>query len=118
MTHKVLIYLLVQPKIESVVLKFFRMPHEVSTSELHSIIVFFLCNMCTKCEALSADIKTRLNCKTCVLLNLKQEPQTEVTLRCNHCGVCLNMQMSDPANVEPFSCNNCLWKDDVNKNLQ
>ena len=110
--------MLVQPKSKSVVLKLFRMPYDIAASELNSIIGVFLCKICTKCEAVSADIKTRIDCKTCVLLNIKQEPQTEVTLRCNHCGVCLNMQMSDPANVEPFSCNNCLWKDDVNKNLQ
>ena len=50
----------------------------------------FLCKICTDCEAGSADIKTRLNCKTCVLLNIKEEPQAEFTL----------------------TCDNCLWKDD------
>ena len=48
------------------------------------------------------------------LLNIKQEPQTEVTVTCHHCGLCLDMQMCDPANLDPFSCNNCAWKDDVN----
>ena len=104
-------------KYKSVGWKFLMMPHDVATSKLNCIIGVFLSKMCTKCEAVSADIKTRLNCKTCVLLNIKQEPQTDVTLICNHCGVCLNLQMCDPANVEPFSCDNCLWKDDVNKNV-
>ena len=89
------------------------MPHD----KLDSIIGIFLCKIFTKCEAVSADIKTRLNCKACVLLNIKQEPQTDVTLICNHCGVCFNLQLCDPANVEPLSCDNCLWKDDVDKNV-
>ena len=89
------------------------MPHEVTAS----IIGIFLCKMCTKCEAMSADIKTRLNCKTCVLLNIKHEHQTEVNLICNHCGVCSNLQMRDSTNDEPFSCDNCLWTDDVNENV-
>ena len=88
------------------------MPHDIATSSLISMIGDILCKICTDCEAGSADIKTRLNCKTCVLLNIKEEPQAEFTLTCNHCGVCLNLQMSDPANVETFSCDNCLWKDD------
>ena len=93
------------------------MPHDAATSKLESIIGIFLCKICTKCEAVSADIKTRLNCKACVLLNIKQEPQTDVTLICNPCGVYFNLQMCDPANVERFSCDNCLWKDDIDKNV-
>ena len=86
------------------------MAQELTTFEFN----YNIYKMCNRCEALSADIQTQLKCQTCVLLNIKQEPQTEITVTCHHCGVCLDMQMSDPANVEPFSCNNCAWKDDVN----
>ena len=91
--------------------KYFRMDISV---ELDYSICLFLNKSCKKCRELFADIETRLSCNTCVLLNIKQEPQTEITVTCHHCGLCLDMQMGDPASVCPFSSDNCAWKDDVN----